>query len=140
VIDDCEDAQSVFGEALEAAGFRVFQALNGWQGLDLLFEEPQPDLIVLDLVMPGMSGFVLLELIRTYERFARVPVVIVTASRPDWRLPAFNGRLLFKPIDESGFVRQVTELAPPRDNAPSAPEGRRTLTGRRGLLQDGNGR
>jgi CheY-like chemotaxis protein len=113
VIDDSEDAQSLFTEALEAAGFRVFQAMNGWSALDLLFEHRQPDLIVLDLVMPGMSGLVLLELLSTYERFAAVPVLVVTATAPEHAFPTFNGRLLMKPIDEDAFARHVNEVAPP---------------------------
>jgi CheY-like chemotaxis protein len=81
LVDDYEDARVTVREALENAGYSVIEAKNGQDALSFLVSEPDQrvSLIVLDLQMPVMDGWRLLELLRCYVGLAKIPVIIVTA-------------------------------------------------------------
>ena len=64
---------------LEAAGFEVEHYLDGSSALARLLEGPVPTLVVLDMMMPGMSGLEVLSSIKADARYADVPVLIVSA-------------------------------------------------------------
>jgi CheY-like chemotaxis protein len=84
LVDDYEDARVTVREALENAGYQVIEAENGQAALSLLVSRPDQmvSLIVLDLQMPVMDGWRLLELLRCYVGLAKIPVIIVTAQEP----------------------------------------------------------
>lgn len=75
VIEDDADIQEVLKNYLSEEGYEVILAGNGVEGLGL-FRDTEPDLILLDVMMPGMDGFSVLELIR---KESQVPVIMVTA-------------------------------------------------------------
>jgi CheY-like chemotaxis protein len=79
VVEDDPDIRQLFAEVLEANGYRVLQAGNGKDALDLLRAGAAPALIFLDLMMPVMSGPELLEVLALDPELARVPVVVVSA-------------------------------------------------------------
>ena len=79
LIDDDDDARTLMRRALESSGHRVEEAGNGREGIAAL-EQRVPDLVILDLMMPVMDGFAVLESIREDERLRDVPVVVVTAK------------------------------------------------------------
>ena len=78
VVDDNARNRMVIEGHLEAAGHRVVSAASGERAVEL-FEEIQPALVLLDILMPGMDGFELLERLETES-----PVIFITA-RPDER-------------------------------------------------------
>ena len=79
VAEDNEDIQSLVRHALEADGHEVRSARDGQETVDL-YLELQPDLLVLDLMMPRISGFeVLRELMARGERRADIPVLVLTS-------------------------------------------------------------
>ena len=82
VIDDEPDVRTFFETALEDAGFRVMTAANGREALDKLLEK-KPDLITLDLVMPGMTGAKFLYEMRKNKDWKGIPVLVVTAHARD---------------------------------------------------------
>jgi CheY-like chemotaxis protein len=81
VVNDYDDARATVREALEDAGYAVVEAANGQQALDLLVSRPDERvaLVVLDLQMPVMDGWQLLDLMSNYVGLASIPVIIVTA-------------------------------------------------------------
>ena len=79
LVDDDPDLLSVTGFALQQAGFLVIKAANGFEALTA-FEAEQPDLAVLDINMPGMSGFELAEKLR--ER-SRIPLMMLTVRHEE---------------------------------------------------------
>jgi PAS domain S-box-containing protein len=79
LIDDDPAAREVMRRTLEASGHRVREAADGQEGIDALAHEV-PDLVLLDLMMPVMDGFAVLEHIRDDFRLREVPVVVVTAK------------------------------------------------------------
>jgi CheY-like chemotaxis protein len=81
LVDDYDDARALVREALENHGYRVVEAANGQQALDFLVSrrEERVPLIILDLQMPIMDGWQLLELMRCYVGLSAIPVIVVTA-------------------------------------------------------------
>jgi CheY-like chemotaxis protein len=79
VIDD--DPRNVFAitSTLELHGMRVACAGDGRQGIEALFAAPETDLILMDVMMPGMDGYATMTVIRQMPQFARLPIIAVTA-------------------------------------------------------------
>lgn len=99
IVDDDRDLREAFGLFLEGAGYRVRHASNGLEALILLEAEPLPDLILLDLVMPVMTGWDVYSRLREHPCLRRIPVVVSTAS-PDAAAPfEDNMPVLQKPAD-----------------------------------------
>jgi len=82
VVDDDADITMFLATILEDAGMRVVTAHDGNQALERIRERP-PDLISLDLVMPGKSGIRLLHELRKHPEWSRIPVLIVTGHARD---------------------------------------------------------
>lgn len=80
VIDDDGEARAMARRNLEKIGFQVGEAENGREGLRWLDTHPRPSLILLDLLMPVMSGFEFLEKLRAEDEWRDIPVVVVTAK------------------------------------------------------------
>lgn len=79
LIEDEPEVQAILSEELNAEGYRVELASNGQDGLERI-EEIQPDLIICDRAMPVMSGYELLERIRSlYPQYKDIPFVFLTA-------------------------------------------------------------
>lgn len=66
VADDEEVVRHLLKETLEAEGFRVIPAADGNVALSLIAEK-KPDLLILDIMMPGLNGFAVLEMIRQHS-------------------------------------------------------------------------
>ena len=81
-IDDEPAILEIEKEALEAEGFKVTGATSGPEGLKLLREE-DPDLVILDVLMPGMDGWEVLRRIESDPTTAGVPVIMLTALGGD---------------------------------------------------------
>ncbi len=82
VVDDEEDVRNYFGALLADAGFRVARAADGDEALEMVKAE-KPDLISLDLVMPGKSGARFLYALRKNREWRKIPVLIVTGHAHD---------------------------------------------------------
>ncbi|HEX8961020.1 MAG TPA: response regulator, partial [Geobacteraceae bacterium] len=76
IIDDDTSLRRVLEFNLQEEGYRVFAAADGEAGL-ALFDGEQPDLVITDLKMPGISGFQVLAAIK--ERSPQTPVIVITA-------------------------------------------------------------
>ncbi len=77
VIEDDQDMLQLLRRVLESEGYRVILATDGFYGMTLL-GEAKPDLVLLDIMMPGLDGYDTLDSIRQYSN---VPVIMVTAKR-----------------------------------------------------------
>jgi len=110
VVDDSEDAQEWFRLNLETAGYHVLSARNGKDALELLVDHSTPSAIIVDLFMPVMDGFELMDVLRSYTRLARVPLVVVSASDGQIAFPGGDARFLKKPIRELELLRTIDEV------------------------------
>ncbi len=77
VVDDYEDAREMYAEYLRFCGFRVAEARNGNEALDQAFTL-MPDLILMDLSLPGMDGWEATRQLKADERTRQIPVVALT--------------------------------------------------------------
>jgi len=82
VVDDNDDNVRIMSTILLARGFEVRIARDGKSALQSV-EQQRPDLILLDIMMPGMNGMEVLDAIKTHPRSASIPVVMVTAKAQD---------------------------------------------------------
>lgn len=78
-IEDEREMIDLFKIILGRRGYRVSGALGGEEGLQRA-EELEPDLILLDLMMPGLDGWEVLQRMRANEKLQKIPVIIVTAK------------------------------------------------------------
>jgi len=77
VVDDYEDAREMYAEYLRFCGFRVAEARNGNEALEQAFTL-KPDLILMDLSLPGMDGWEATRQLKADERTRQIPVVALT--------------------------------------------------------------
>ena len=76
-IEDESALQKTFKDILEKEGYEVIKALDGEVGLKLA-EEKEPDLILLDLILPKINGFEVLKGLKENEKTKDIPVIILT--------------------------------------------------------------
>jgi DNA-binding response OmpR family regulator len=107
VVDDDHDICDMIAEALALDGHRVLTASNGQMALEQARRD-RPDLIVLDLMMPGMSGWEFLEAQREDPDLASVPVIVDTAC-PQTRVDG-AAVILQKPFDVDTLLATVAWL------------------------------
>jgi len=90
VIEDEANIRTLTELLLKRLGHEVLLADNGWKGLDL-YRREHPDVIVLDLIMPGMDGIEVLRQIRSVDLHQRV-IVVTADSRPkrEWEVRALG--------------------------------------------------
>ena len=77
IVDDQAEGLEAMGEALRPLGFEVWLALDGETGLALA-RERQPDVILLDVMMPGIDGYEVCRRLKADEETRLVPVVFLT--------------------------------------------------------------
>ena len=80
VIDDEKPVLEVLRLLLSKAGYQVKVAQNGAAALQIVHADAPPDVIILDLMMPVMSGFEVLAAIRTHPSWSAIPVIVLTAT------------------------------------------------------------
>jgi two-component system sensor histidine kinase/response regulator len=82
VVDDNHDSVLILRSLLETQGFEVATATTGAEALAQI-ERTIPDVVLLDVMMPEMSGFEVLDRIKTTHATSKVPVIMVTAKMQD---------------------------------------------------------
>jgi DNA-binding response OmpR family regulator len=91
IVEDNEDTLFLLTMQLQQGGYTILEAQDGIEALDKL-KDNQPDLLLLDLMIPGLSGFEVLERIKTDDELPKVPVIILSA------------------LDEPDVIKQCMEL------------------------------
>ena len=120
-IDDDPNIHTVVKKILESKSYQVITALDGDEGLGKVVEE-KPDLIILDVIMPGKSGFEVCKELKTqhkYHSFSQIPVLMLTVypeDREKMHLSMQEGMAmeaedyLHKPFDPEELLSRVEEL------------------------------
>lgn len=117
LIDDDPDFVEVTKTVLESKPYQVIVAYNGDDGLKKAREE-NPDLIILDIIMPGKDGFVVAEQFKKDAQLRKIPVLMLTsfAEKGSGSAIAFSGGLtletedyLDKPVSPEELLRRVEE-------------------------------
>ena len=114
VVEDDADVRYVVSDALQDAGYAVATAIDGNDALDQIDQHP-PDAILLDLAMPSMDGWSFLEACRNDDRWARIPVGIMSAAPMLYRTAdAFGVQVaIAKPFALDELIAHVEHLVNP---------------------------
>ncbi|HVB84846.1 MAG TPA: response regulator [Rhodanobacteraceae bacterium] len=115
IIDDSPTDVRVFTTLLEKAGHRVSSAGNADDGIALV-KRARPDLVIMDVIMPGMNGF---QATRTLSRDAEtqhVPILIITTKSMEtdrvWGLRQGAKDFITKPVAEKELLARIQKLLP----------------------------
>jgi len=113
IVDDNENNRKLARDVLEFAGFDTLEATGGVEAVAMTVEH-QPDLVLMDIRMPDLSGTEALKLLREDSRTAEIPIVALTSStmhgdEERFLKEGFDGYLA-KPISVKEFPDQVREF------------------------------
>jgi DNA-binding response OmpR family regulator len=110
IVDDESTMVSILQRHVSNAGYEYVTASDGREALEKIDQE-QPDLVLLDLMMPGMNGFETCRHIRENVKTSTLPVLIITAlrSESDSDAAAASGanEFIVKPIDGSHLAQRL---------------------------------
>ncbi len=113
VVDDEPQNIKLLGEMLRAEGYEVAVARNGEEALARI-EAARPNLVLLDVVMPGLSGYEVCERLRAAESTRLLPIILVTGARPEEErvrgLDAGADEFLTKPVNREELLARVRGL------------------------------
>jgi CheY-like chemotaxis protein len=112
VVDDDADNRDTIAEVLIDEGYAVRSTGNGAEALALIQGGLRPDVVLLDLVMPEMSGDELIARLRGSDA-ARIPIVVLSAKQ-DWQPPE-GVRCLRKPIELTRILDAMRAYGSARD-------------------------
>jgi two-component system response regulator MprA len=115
VDDDCEVRTALAG-VLSQEGYLVETAMDGYQALAALHRHP-PDVVLLDLLMPGMDGFELLAELRRERLSIEPKIIVVTTSRGFTARDLGVAAVVSKPFDVDRLIGTIKAVVPTR--APS---------------------
>ena len=114
IIDDEKDLCLLIKKNLEALGdFNVEMATNGKKGIQLA-KKVKPDLIILDIIMPGMDGFEVLKNLKSNLKTRAIPVVMLTAKEDEESkvkaAQLYDELYITKPIEASALKTKIEEV------------------------------
>jgi two-component system, chemotaxis family, response regulator PixH len=113
VVDDVKTDRVALADFLESAGWRVFSSDSGEEALSQL-PKLMPDIILLDVVLPGKSGYEICRSIKTQSDTKKIPVVICSSKSTDmdrfWGLKQGADMYLTKPFVNEGLIETLQKL------------------------------
>jgi CheY-like chemotaxis protein len=112
LVENDDDARSLYGFMLVRAGYQVTAVKNGFEALALM-QECLPDLLITDIAMPVLSGVGLIKLIRGREDFADLPMIAMTGHGEKIRRLATEAganQTIDKPISEEEMRRAIDSV------------------------------
>ncbi len=128
IIEDDRDTVALFRHVLDFAGFKTEIVLRGEKAMERL-DIVVPDIILLDLSLPGVSGTVILEKIHSDDRLKDIPVIVVTGhSHMAMGLQSESDLILLKPVSVDQLTNLILRLRPVDSDLPTE-QPRDDLTG-----------
>ena len=114
VVDDSKTELMFLSDLLHKQGYQVRTAENAQEAMERLGEE-KPDLILMDVVMPGQNGFQLTRSIARDNQYADVPIIMCTSKNQEtdrvWGLRQGAKDYITKPVDPSELQAKIAALA-----------------------------
>lgn len=110
IVDDSETHLYSLTKIVEGAGHQAITATNGEEGVEKATSE-MPDLILMDVVMPGLNGFQATRKISKNRETARIPVIFVTTKDQEtdriWGMRQGASAYITKPVDKSELLEAI---------------------------------
>jgi two-component system, chemotaxis family, response regulator PixH len=114
IVEDVQTDLMILTSYLETLGWRVISAMNGEEALSYLSSN-KPDIVFLDVVLPGRSGFEICRTIKSQIDTKKIPVVMCSTKNTDmdrfWGLKQGADLYLTKPVNQAEFVEVIQKLA-----------------------------
>lgn len=114
VVDDEPDIVKIVKIAMELANYEIIEAYSGEECLEKLAKGPLPNLVLLDIMMPGMSGYETCGKIRENKAYKDIKVVMLTAKGQkgdaEEGLKVGADDYIIKPFDPYELIEQVKEI------------------------------
>lgn len=114
VVDDTVDTRELLHLYLKTAGYTIFVAADGGEGL-YRAKMDEPDLIITDITMPNLDGYDMIRQLRATEQFAGIPIIALTAYGEEQLEKARRvgaNKAVSKPMNLDEFVELVGSLLP----------------------------
>jgi CheY-like chemotaxis protein len=109
-VDDEPDVLKLLSSSLQGEGFNVLTAANGNKALEII-QQQKPDLICLDLIMPGISGFDLIHEIRKKFSDTELPIIVISAHEEHLHaIQSGANAYLSKPIQNSSLLKEIHSM------------------------------
>lgn len=113
VVDDSPVERHILKEIVAPLGFEIIEADNGEAGVKMALEH-RPDLILMDVVMPGINGFQATRQITSNEELKGVPVIMCTSKNQEtdkmWGARQGASAYITKPIDKTALIAEIGKL------------------------------
>ncbi|ACK67307.1 response regulator receiver protein [Rippkaea orientalis PCC 8801] len=113
IVEDSLTEREIISQCLQRAGLSVSIAVSGEEALEKL-NISLPDVIVLDVVLPGLSGFEICRTLKAEDRTSNIPVIICSTKNTDmdkfWGKRQGADAYIPKPIDQETLVNTVKQL------------------------------
>lgn len=113
VVDDSKTELMFLGEMLRKAGYAVVTAENG-EEMHSRLEQAKPDLILMDVVMPGQNGFQLTRKISRDPRYSDIPIIMCTSKDQEtdrvWGMRQGARDYITKPVEQAELISKIKAL------------------------------
>lgn len=113
IVDDSPTETHVLSTMLESNGYQIVTAESGEAGVEVAKKE-MPDLVLMDVVMPGLNGFQATRQLKKEATTAHIPVVIVTTKDQEtdkiWGMRQGAKDYLTKPVDEGNLINTIQAI------------------------------
>lgn len=117
IVDDERSVVDTLSAVLSIRGFEVLEAYSGEMASRLLQEQPRPDLIVLDILLPGVSGLEWCQQLKADPELKQIPVLMITVITKDsdvadgfWRIGSGADDFVTKPFDPFVLADRIERL------------------------------
>jgi len=115
IIDDSPTDVRVFTTLLERAGYQVDSIGNAEEGIERV-RELKPDLVIMDVIMPGMNGFQATRTLTRDPMTSNIPIVMITTKSMEtdrvWGLRQGARAFITKPVNEKDLLACINDLLP----------------------------
>lgn len=113
IVDDSATERSIIANCLKQIGIEVSIAISGEEALEKI-QHNSPDLIVLDVVLPGRSGFEICRELKGNDTTNKIPIILCSTKGTEmdkfWGMKQGADAYIPKPIDQEQLIKKVKEL------------------------------
>lgn len=113
IVDDSPTESHILSKMLESKGYQIVTAASGEAGVDVAKQE-MPDLVLMDVVMPGLNGFQATRQLKKDPTTAHIPVIIVTTKDQEtdkiWGMRQGAKDYLTKPVEEANLISTIQAI------------------------------
>ncbi len=113
IVDDEADVVKLVSAHLRIAGYESISAIDGNTGLEMARTQ-NPDLIILDLMLPGLSGYEVCRMIKFDERYKHIPIILFSARTSDEDMKTAKevgaDAYVTKPYESAALLAKIKEL------------------------------